>query len=67
MQGRGMKHGFGKTLMLTTTDNVTRRRPMLGAAPHGNRRSSAPHARPIKPVYIRKFVRLVKFGTGDEA
>lgn len=26
-----------------------------------------PAHRPIKPVYIRKFVRLVKFGTGDEA
>jgi len=34
--------------------------------PNG-KKVSIPAQRPIKPVYIRKFVRLVKFGTGDEA
>jgi predicted RNA binding protein YcfA (HicA-like mRNA interferase family) len=27
---------------------------------------SVPAHRPIKPIYIRQFVRLVKHGTGDE-
>ena len=27
---------------------------------------SVPAHRPIKPIYIRQFVRLVKFGKGDD-
>jgi predicted RNA binding protein YcfA (HicA-like mRNA interferase family) len=33
--------------------------------PNG-RKVSVPAHRPIKPIYIRQFVRLVKHGTGDE-
>lgn len=34
---------------------------------HANgRKLSVPAHRPIKPIYIRQFVCLVKFGTGDD-
>jgi predicted RNA binding protein YcfA (HicA-like mRNA interferase family) len=34
---------------------------------HANgRKISIPAHRPIKPIYIRQFVRLVKFGRGDD-
>lgn len=34
---------------------------------HANgRKVSVPAHRPIKPIYIRQFVRLVRFGIGDD-
>jgi predicted RNA binding protein YcfA (HicA-like mRNA interferase family) len=34
---------------------------------HANgKKLSVPAHRPIKPIYIRQFVRLVKFGKGDD-
>ena len=34
---------------------------------HANgKKVSVPARRPIKPIYIRQFVRLVNFGKGDE-